>query len=161
MLTHQARRLGQELPPVWDPVVGGVLVVTRDEPFLFRTANALQRRGFEVLTAHSPAIAEHTMRRCHNVRLVVIDAKILGPVSREGPGPILPASPGIPVVVARASLLDASRRGVIASHQARCVKDDDDQDALIRAVEESLFEPRRTSGKKHCLLRGTGWPFLC
>jgi ActR/RegA family two-component response regulator len=144
MLSDQTWTLGQALSPVWDPVVCAVLLVTRDEPFLFRTANALQQYGFEVFTAHSPAIADHTVRRRPNVRAVVIDAKILGPISRERPGPILRASPGISVVVARVSLLDASRRAVIASYQATCVEDGDDRHALIRAVEELLLAPHHS-----------------
>ena len=107
----------------WRELTYGVaLVATRDDHLLSDCTTALEELGLEVVTAYSPVTAEFHLRR-HRVRIIVFDARILGPVCRAKPGPILPAAERIPFVVTNASCLDDARRRLVTSYQASCVED--------------------------------------
>jgi DNA-binding response OmpR family regulator len=139
MIKAKAETVWEGRPLLQDVIGGAVLVASRDEFFRFRSATALEESGFEVITASSPATAECRLKR-RNVWLVILDGRILGPVSEGRPGPILPASLELPLVVTNARSLDSSQRALVASYGARCVDEGGEAGSLIRAVRESLLE---------------------
>jgi DNA-binding response OmpR family regulator len=144
MLNAETDAVWKERPLRQDAVRGVVLVASRDEVFRFRSAVALEECGFEVITVSSPATAERRLRR-HKIRLVVLDGRILGPVSNERPGPILPAALELPLVVTNARSLDPPKRALVASYGARCVDDGARAGGLIRAAGESLLDHHASS----------------
>jgi hypothetical protein len=110
---------------------GVTLVVGVDDAFLQSVCPVLQQNGFPTLTAHNPTAAEYLVSHRSDIRVMIIDAKVLGFVSLDRPGSILPMAQTLPMLVANAAVLDAARIATVKAYTARILPGEPDVRDLL------------------------------